>query len=71
MKVEVQCSINSGEYDKGSVVDASVFPNYKELLEKGILKVVGGNTQVTKPLEKPVIVPKRIKKPVKKEKVNE
>lgn len=71
MKVEVQCSINSGQYDKGDIVDSGVFPNAKELIEKGSIKAVGGNTQVTEPREKPQIIPKRIKKPVKKEKVNE
>lgn len=70
MKIEVLCSIGSGRYDKGDIADLPK-EDALSLIEKGLASKVGMATKPTEPKEVNQIVPKRIKKPKKKEKVNE
>jgi hypothetical protein len=70
MKIEVLCSIDSGRFDKGDIADLPK-DEANRLIEKGLANKVGMATKPNEPREINQIVPKRIKKPTKKEKVNE
>ena len=60
MKVEVQCSINSGQYDKGDVVDLPE-ATAKIMIQAGTAKKAGGASKVDKPKEQAREIPKRPK----------
>lgn len=70
MKIEVLCSIGSGKFDKGDIMDIDIAEG-ERLIGKGLAKKVGMATKPTEPKNTNQIIPKRIRKPTKKEKVNE
>lgn len=51
---EVQCSINSGQYDKGDIVDDKVAT--ERLIKSGALVEISTKAKVTKPKEGAKIV---------------
>lgn len=64
MKIEVQCSINSGRHNKGDILDLPK-DEAERLIKKGSAKKAGPAAKPTEAKEVNQIIPKRIKKPKK------